>query len=114
MELVLDILAQIATWGLLAVLVMAINAVVLTWLGGWWGLLAGQLYLALFVLNLDLNVVPGPLDAQFVLIWLIHVVAINVLIFPAWLLGMLLRDMRRQRKARATTATETASESSLS
>lgn len=99
MELVLDILAQIATWGLLAVLVMAVNAVVLTWLGGWWGLLTGEIYLALFVLNLDLNVVPGHLDSQFVLIWIIHFIAINILIFPAWVLGMLLRDMRRQKQA---------------
>lgn len=87
------LLSQIAAFGLLAMLVMAANAIVFSWLGGKLGVLLGELYLIAFIFNLDLNTLRGAMDSEFYLTFALHVVMVNLLLLPAWVLGMLLRRM---------------------
>lgn len=96
MALIETILHELAFYGQIPILVMAANVVVLTWLGGKWGLVTGQIVLALCVLNLDLNIVPGKLDSGFFMLWCFHLMAVNLLLSPAWLLGVLLWTMSRK------------------
>lgn len=97
--MLLTLLSQIATFGLLAMLVMAANAIAFAWLGGRLGVVIGQLYLILFVFNLDLNKLPIPLGGQFYEAFIFHVIMVNILLLPAWILGLLLRQMNAQKHA---------------
>lgn len=91
------LLGQIAAFGLLAMLVMAANAIVFTWLGGRLGLLLGELYLIGFIFNMDLNTLRGAMDSHFFTTFMLHVVMVNLLLLPAWVLGMLLRKMNESK-----------------
>lgn len=91
------LLSQIAAFGLLAMLVMAANAIVFSWLGGKLGMLLGELYLIGFIFNMDLNILRGAMDSQFYLTFVLHVVMVNLLLLPAWVLGMLLRKMHEPK-----------------
>jgi len=99
--MLLTLLSQIATFGLLAMLVMAANAIAFAWLGGRLGVVLGQLYLMLFVFNMDLNKLPIPVNNQFIEAFIFHVIMINILLLPAWILGLLLRQMNAQKKAQS-------------
>jgi hypothetical protein len=92
------LLNQIAMFGLLAMCVLALDAIVFAWLGGWRGLLLGEIYLVLYVLLLDLNVLPGPKVMAFYQNWALHLVVVNLMILPAWVLGLLLRQIGRERR----------------
>jgi len=96
----MDLLAHISTYGLLSMMVMAATAVTFAWLGGFWGVLLGQVYVVLSVLHLDLNILYGPIDLRFGLLCLIHVMMVNLLLLPAWILGVLLKKMHEERRER--------------
>lgn len=90
----MTLLSQIAAFGLFAMLVLAADAIVFAWLGGKWGILLGQVYLFIFVFNLDLNILRGPIDSVFFEMFFLHLLMVNLLLLPAWVLGMLLRKMQ--------------------
>lgn len=94
--MLMTLLSQIAAFGLLAMLVMAANAIVFSWLGGKLGLLLGELYLIAFIFNMDLNTIRGAMDGHFYLTFLLHVLMVNTLLLPAWVLGMLLRKASQE------------------
>jgi|GEM_PF-5399681 hypothetical protein len=91
-------LIHISMYGMLSMMVMALTSVTFAWLGGFWGVLMGQLYIILAVLHLDLNLIQGPLDLKFYVLFVSHVIAVNLLLLPAWILGLLLRQMQSQPK----------------
>lgn len=103
--MLLTLLAQIAAFGLLAMIVLAMDAIVFTWLGGKLGIVLGQIYLIVFVFNMDLNKLPEMATGQFVQTFILHVLVVNILLLPAWVLGMLIRKMNEQ--ASSNSAMET-------
>lgn len=87
-------LIHVSMYGMLSMMAMAVTSVAFAWLGGFWGVLIGQLYICLAVLHLDLNLIAGPLDLRFALLFVSHVIAVNLLLLPAWILGLLLRQLQ--------------------
>lgn len=95
----LDLLAHVSAYGHVTLLVLSLTVVTFTWLGRGWGILMGQLYLGLSVLHLDLNIFPGPLDQVFYMLAALHLLLVNLLLTPAWVLGLLLAKMQKQHRA---------------
>lgn len=92
------ILDQVAQFGSLALFVLALDAVVLAWLGGWWGVLVGQLFLALYVYGLGVNLPQMAGHDDFYDLWLLQTFMVGVLMVPAWFLGLLLRFREHRRR----------------
>ncbi len=96
----IDLLGHVSMYGMLTMMVMAATAVTFAWLGGIWGILLGQVYVLLTVLHLDLNLIHGPLDMRFAMLCAMHVTMVNLLLLPAWVLGIMLRKMQAERQQR--------------